>query len=54
MLARECGFDNINMDLIVGLPGEDKIMVENTLNEVKALAPDSITVHSLAVKRQHD
>ena len=39
------------MDLIVGLPGEDKIMVENTLNEVKALAPDSITVHSLAVKR---
>ena len=24
MLARECGFDNINMDLIVGLPGEDK------------------------------
>ena len=51
MLARECGFDNINMDLIVGLPGEDKIMVENTLNEVKALAPDSITVHSLAVKR---
>ena len=51
MLARECGFDNINMDLIVGLPGEDKTMVENTLNEVKALAPDSITVHSLAVKR---
>ena len=51
MLARECGFDNINMDLIVGLPGEDKIMVENTLNEVKALAPDSITVHSLAAKR---
>ena len=51
MLARECGFDNINMDLIVGLPGEDKIMVENTLNEVKALAPDSITVHSLTVKR---
>ena len=51
MLARECGFDNINMDLIVGLPGEDKIMVENTLNEVKALAPDSITVHSLDVNR---
>ena len=29
-LARECGFDNINMDLIVGLPGEDREMV-NTL-----------------------
>ena len=50
-LARECGFDNINMDLIVGLPGEDRSMVENTLKEVKALAPDSMTVHSLAVKR---
>ena len=50
-LARECGFDNINMDLIVGLPGEDRKMVEHTLDEVKALAPDSVTVHSLAVKR---
>lgn len=50
-LARECGFDNINMDLIVGLPGEDCKMVEHTLDEVKALAPDSVTVHSLAVKR---
>ena len=50
-LAREVGFDNINMDLIVGLPGEDRKMVEHTLDEVKALAPDSVTVHSLAVKR---
>ncbi|MGN8886428.1 coproporphyrinogen dehydrogenase HemZ [Blautia sp. HCP28S3_G10] len=50
-LARECGFDNINMDLIVGLPGEDRLMVENTLREVRTLAPDSMTVHSLAVKR---
>ncbi len=50
-LARECGFDNINMDLIVGLPGEDRSMVEHTLSEVKTLGPDSITVHSLAVKR---
>ena len=50
-LARECGFDNINMDLIVGLPGEDKAMVEHTLEEVRRLAPDSLTVHSLAVKR---
>ncbi len=51
MLARECGFDNINMDLIVGLPGEDKEKVAHTLDEVRALAPDSLTVHSLAVKR---
>ncbi|MBQ0001032.1 MAG: coproporphyrinogen dehydrogenase HemZ [Clostridiales bacterium] len=51
VLARELGFDNINMDLIVGLPGEDRSMVENTLKEVRALMPDSLTVHSLAVKR---
>src|SRR5699024_1499148 len=50
-LAREHGFDNINMDLIVGLPGEDISMVENTLREIRELAPDSMTVHSLAVKR---
>lgn len=50
-LARECGYNNINMDLIVGLPGEDISMVGNTLEQVRALAPDSLTVHSLAVKR---
>ncbi len=51
LLAREQGFDNINMDLIVGLPGEDYAMVEHTLEQVRALDPDSLTVHSLAVKR---
>ena len=51
LLARELGYNNINMDLIVGLPGEDISMVENTLSQVKKLAPDSLTVHSLAVKR---
>lgn len=51
LLARELGFDNINMDLIVGLPGEDISKVQNTLNKVRALSPDSLTVHSLAVKR---
>lgn len=50
-LARECGFDNINMDLIVGLPGETKEDVQHTLMEVEKLNPDSLTVHSLAVKR---
>lgn len=50
-MAREMGFDNINMDLIVGLPGEEKEEVEETLKEVTCLNPDSITVHSLAVKR---
>jgi len=51
LMARRLGFDNINMDLIVGLPGEGKEEVENTLQEVIRLDPDSITVHSLAVKR---
>ena len=50
-LAREVGFDNINMDLIIGLPGEEYDDVAHTLNELKELAPDSITVHSLAIKR---
>lgn len=50
-LARECGFDNINMDIIVGLPGEQKEDVQHTLEEIKKLDPDSLTVHSLAIKR---
>lgn len=51
LLARELGFDNINMDLIMGLPQEGMEEVRYTLGEVKALAPDSLTVHSLAIKR---
>ncbi len=50
-LARELGFDNINMDMIVGLPNEDITHVEETLRQIKELAPDSLTVHSLAIKR---
>lgn len=50
-LARELGFDNINMDLILGLPEEDKEDVIATIEAVKQLNPDSLTVHSLAVKR---
>lgn len=50
-LAREEGFDNINMDIILGLPGEEKEDVIYTLEEIKKLKPDSLTVHSLAVKR---
>ncbi|MCC8140713.1 MAG: coproporphyrinogen dehydrogenase HemZ [Lachnospiraceae bacterium] len=50
-LAREMGFSDINMDLIVGLPGETYEDVEHTMDEIAALAPDSVTVHSLAVKR---
>ena len=50
-LARGCGFDNINMDLIIGLPGETREHIERTMREVALLAPDSLTVHSLAIKR---
>lgn len=50
-LAREAGFDNINMDLILGLPGETAEDVANTLEEIRKLNPDSLTIHSLAIKR---
>ena len=50
-LAREIGFDNINMDLILGLEGENVDMVRNTLEEIKKLSPESLTVHTLAIKR---
>ena len=50
-LAKEVGFENINMDLILGLPGENAEDVQNTIEEVKKLAPDSLTIHSLAIKR---
>lgn len=50
-IARSLGFDNINMDLIIGLPGEEKEEVANTLRQIEELNPDSLTVHSLALKR---
>lgn len=49
--ARELGFDNINMDLIIGLPGEDEAMISHTLSEIEKLSPESLTIHSLALKR---
>ena len=50
-LARELGFDDINMDLIAALPGETPEIFSETLNKVVSLAPESVTVHSLAIKR---
>lgn len=50
-LAREIGFDNINMDIILGLVDENLDMVRNTLEKIKELSPESLTVHTLAVKR---
>lgn len=50
-LARSLGFDNINMDLIAGLPGENAADMQDTLRQIEELAPDSLTVHALAIKR---
>lgn len=50
-LARECGFSNINMDLIAGLPGDDIESFRKTLSEILELSPESVTVHSLSLKR---
>lgn len=50
-LAREHGFDNINTDLIAGLPGDDFERFKATLKRVLALNPESVTVHSLSMKR---
>ncbi len=50
-MAREEGFDNINMDIILGLPGENAEDVRYTMSEIKKLGPDDLTVHSLAIKR---
>ena len=50
-LARKAGHENINMDLIMGLPGENEEMVANTLEHIGRLKPEGVTVHTLAIKR---
>lgn len=50
-MARDAGFDNINMDLIIGLPQEHTEDVAHTMEEIEALDPDNLTVHTLAIKR---
>lgn len=49
--AREIGFDSINMDVIVGLPGEGLEDIEETMREIYYLSPDNLTIHTLAIKR---
>lgn len=49
-LAREEGFDNINMDLIIGLPEDNPERFSETLSKLLELSPENITVHSLALK----
>ena len=50
-LARQAGHDHINTDIILGLPGEDETHVTKTMDGLERLSPESITVHTLAVKR---
>ncbi len=50
-MARQLGFQNINADLIAGLPGETPAMFRETLRWVKTLQPSGITVHTMAMKR---
>ena len=51
LLAREMGFSHINMDLIAGLPGENLDMFNETLAWLRRLSPESMTVHTLSIKR---
>ncbi|MFD2443071.1 coproporphyrinogen III oxidase [Bacillus sp. CGMCC 1.16607] len=50
-LARQMEMNNINMDLIIGLPGEGVPEFTHTLNETEKLMPESLTVHTLSFKR---
>ncbi len=50
-LARKIGFDNINMDLIAGLPTDTVQGYKHSLDTAISLNPENITVHTLAVKR---
>lgn len=50
-MARSFGFENINMDIIMGLPQETLSDVQHTMQILKELNPDNITIHSLAIKR---
>ena len=53
-MAREAGFDDINMDLIAGLPGDTPASFSETVQQVLALEPSNVTVHTLALKKGAD
>jgi len=50
-LAKKLGFKVINMDIIIGLPGEEASHVLDTMKQIKQLDPDNLTVHTMAIKR---
>ena len=53
-VAREADFDDINMDLIAGLPGDTPASFSETVRQVLALEPSNVTVHTLALKKGAD
>lgn len=53
-MARKIGFECINMDIILGLPGEDETDVKTTISQVSELRPENITVHALAYKKKSE
>ncbi len=50
-LARQIGFDNINTDLIAGLPSDTYESFVDTVNDIVTLSPENVTIHSLSMKR---
>jgi oxygen-independent coproporphyrinogen-3 oxidase len=52
--ACAAGFDHINMDLIAGLPGDNAISFADSLQQILAFSPASVTVHTLALKKAAD
>lgn len=54
LLARELGFDNINMDFIAGLPADTVQGFRESIDRAVSLDPESITVHCLALKKAAD
>ena len=53
-LAKKVGLENVNMDLIVGLPNEEKEELSQSLAQIKKWQPESLTVHMLALKRKSE
>lgn len=50
-MAVKCGFTHINTDLIAGLPDETEADFDYTLKEIRKLNPQSVTVHTMSIKR---
>ncbi len=53
-MAKKVGVENINVDLIAGLPGDDFGNFSNSMDSIIALAPENITVHTFSVKKAAD